>query len=71
MKLGMMPLWTKDGRKHVVTLLQVRNRRCNKSVCVLRSICANLNGQYLYPETFDCGEEEVKSSIDTVKELYF
>ncbi|XP_032485711.1 39S ribosomal protein L3, mitochondrial isoform X2 [Phocoena sinus] len=22
MKLGMMPLWTKDGRKHVVTLLQ-------------------------------------------------
>ncbi|TKC42025.1 hypothetical protein EI555_006514 [Monodon monoceros] len=25
MKLGMMPLWTKDGQKHVVTLLQVRD----------------------------------------------
>ncbi|KAM4821405.1 large ribosomal subunit protein uL3m [Thomomys bottae] len=25
MKLGMMPLWTKDGRKHVVTLLQVKD----------------------------------------------
>ncbi|KAM5292223.1 large ribosomal subunit protein uL3m [Ctenodactylus gundi] len=25
LKLGMMPLWTKDGRKHVVTLLQVQD----------------------------------------------
>lgn len=24
-KLGMMPLWTKDGKKHVVTLLQVQD----------------------------------------------
>ncbi|KAF5921867.1 hypothetical protein HPG69_013041 [Diceros bicornis minor] len=25
LKLGMMPLWTKDGQKHVVTLLQVQD----------------------------------------------
>lgn len=25
LKLGMMPLWTKDGEKHVVTLLQVQD----------------------------------------------
>ncbi|KAB0381047.1 hypothetical protein FD755_008831 [Muntiacus reevesi] len=25
LKLGMMPLWTKDGKKHVVTLLQVQD----------------------------------------------
>lgn len=54
LKLGMMPLWTKDGQKHVATLLQVKNRRCNRSVCVPWSVCTNLNGRHLCPET--CGE---------------
>lgn len=72
MKLGMMPLWTKDGQKHVTTLLQVRNSSYNSSVCVPRSVCANLNGQHLCPELFSCMvKNRLMLSINAIKELYF
>lgn len=39
---------------------------------MLRSVCVNMNGQYLYPETFNCVvKNRIMSSNNTVKELCF
>lgn len=34
----MMPLWTKDGRRHVATLLQVRKKQGRRVLCVRASM---------------------------------
>jgi hypothetical protein len=68
LKLGMMPLWTKDGQKHAVTLLQVRKHAYKGYVCA--KICAhNLHWLKCVSQT----ENGVvkKNMTDNSKELCF